>query len=226
MSQPPQRPPGQVTPGDGTPGPSVHSNEGAASSQDAGDPAARRRADSGAVSDRPAAERNANVSGHVRPGLERALLGSRFLALIPVIVLVFASAGAFVYDAAFFVHTVEDVVRSPFPEEGKAGTLLIIIDLFLVGATTLIAALGFYELYIGMSPSVRARLPAWLVMRDLDDLKTRVVSMLILVAAAAFADAVVNFHGGRDILYFGVAVGVVISALTAFLRFGAGKHHG
>lgn len=160
------------------------------------------------------------MPGPVRPGLERVLLGSRLLALIPVIVLVLASAGAFVYDAALFVHTVQSVVHSPFPEDGKSGSLLAIIDLFLVGATTLIAALGFYELYIGVSPGVRARLPRWLVMQDLDDLKARVTSMLILVAAAAFVDAVVDFHGGRDILYYGIAVALVIAALTAYLRFG------
>jgi uncharacterized membrane protein YqhA len=160
------------------------------------------------------------LPGPIRPGIERALLGSRLLALIPVVVLVFATAGAFVYDAALFIHTIVDTVHSPFPEDGKAGTLLAVIDLFLVGATTLIAAIGFYELYIGVSPRTRARLPNWLVMHDLDDLKARVVSMLILVAAAAFVDGVVNFHGGKDILYYGVAVGVVIAALTAYLRFG------
>lgn len=162
--------------------------------------------------------------GGVRPGLERVLLGSRMLALIPVIVLVLATAGAFVFDAALFAHTVETTVHSPFPEDGKAGALLAVIDLFLVGATTLIAALGFYELFIGVSPGMRARLPDWLVMRDLDDLKARVVSMLILVAAAAFVDAVVNFQGGRDILYYGIAVAVVIGALTAYLRYGPGRH--
>lgn len=172
----------------------------------------------------PAAQPNMNLPGAVRPGLERALLGSRLLAIIPVIVLVLASAGAFVYDAALFVHTVQSTVHSPFPEDGKPGALLAIIDLFLVGATTLIAALGFYELYIGVSPGMRARLPQWLLMRNLDDLKARVTSMLILVAAAAFVDAVVGFHGGRDILYYGIAVAVVIAALTAYLRFGAGRH--
>jgi uncharacterized membrane protein YqhA len=178
-----------------------------------------------AAVDRGAAgERDVSLPGPAGPAVERALLGSRMLALIPVIVLMLATAGAFVYDAALFVHTVAEAVHSPFPEDGKAGTLLGIIDLFLVGATTLIAALGFYELYIGVSPGIRARMPAWLVMRDLDDLKARVVSMLILVAAAAFVDAVVNFTGGRDILYYGIAVAVVIGALTAYLRYGAGRH--
>ncbi len=44
--------------------------------------------------------------------------------------------------------------------------------------------------------------------------------MVILVAAVTFVDDVVESKGGLDALYTGVGVGVVIAALTAFLRFG------
>lgn len=172
----------------------------------------------------PEAERDVSLPGPVRPGFERGLLGSRALALIPVVVLVLATAGAFVYDAVLFAHTVVSVVHSPFPENGKAGDLVLIVDLFLIGATTLIAALGFYELFIGVTPGTRARLPGWLVIRDIEDLKARVVSMLILVTAASFVEEVVDFRSGHDILYFGIAVAVVIGALTAYLRYGTGRH--
>jgi uncharacterized membrane protein YqhA len=65
------------------------------------------------------------------------------------------------------------------------------------------------------------RLPAWLKMDDLNDLKARVISMIILVAAVTFTDvAVESKGGGLNTLYLGAAVAVVIAALTAFLRFG------
>ena len=57
-------------------------------------------------------------------------------------------------------------------------------------------------------------------MRDLNDLKARVISMIILVAGVSFVDDVVESKGGLDTLYLGVGVGVVIAALTLFLRFG------
>jgi uncharacterized membrane protein YqhA len=57
-------------------------------------------------------------------------------------------------------------------------------------------------------------------MHDLDDLKARVISMIILVAAVSFVVAAVESKGGLDTLYLGVGVAVVIAALTAFLRFG------
>jgi uncharacterized membrane protein YqhA len=64
------------------------------------------------------------------------------------------------------------------------------------------------------------RLPAWLKMHDLNDLKARVVSMIILVAAVAFVDVAVQSESSPNTLYLGAAVALVIAALTAFLRFG------
>jgi uncharacterized membrane protein YqhA len=63
-------------------------------------------------------------------------------------------------------------------------------------------------------------LPGWLKMDDLNDLKARVISMIILVAAVTFTDVAVESKGGLNTLYLGAGVAVVIAALTAFLRFG------
>jgi uncharacterized membrane protein YqhA len=161
-------------------------------------------------------------------GFEWGLLVSRLLILIPVIVLVLSAAAAFIYDAALFIRTARDVIADPFPLGNRISLLLLVIDLFLVGATLLIAAIGFYELFISRVDvgGRRGGMPKWLVMNDLNDLKARVVSMLVLVTAVSFVDVVVDSHGDRDVLFLGVAVALVIGALTAFLRFGAGGREG
>ncbi|MGE5291263.1 MAG: YqhA family protein [Micromonosporaceae bacterium] len=162
-------------------------------------------------------------------GFEWGLLLSRLLILIPVIVLVASAAAAFVYDAAVFIQLFGDVIAQPFPLGNRIGRLLLVIDLFLVGATLLIAGIGFYELFISrVDVGGKRGMPGWLVMNDLNDLKARVVSMLVLVTAVSFVDVAVEFHseGGHDILFLGVAVALVIAALTAFLRFGAGGREG
>jgi uncharacterized membrane protein YqhA len=86
----------------------------------------------------------------------------------------------------------------------------------------MISAFGLYELFIsrieGGGPGMR--LPGWLRMHDLNDLKARVISMIILVAGVSFVDVVVEFKDEVDTFYLGAAVAVVIVALTAFLRFG------
>ena len=96
------------------------------------------------------------------------------------------------------------------------------MDTFLVGATLMIVAFGFYELFIIKSERQGRRywLPSWLKMHDLEDLKARVVSMLILVAAITFVDRTVEAHDEQEVLFLGIGISIIIAALTAFLWFG------
>ena len=176
-----------------------------------------------------AAERNpADASPVENPwprlgrGFERALSLSRIVVVVPVIVLLLSALASFAYGTDVFVRSVTHVVDDPELTTHNLGFLLLLTDLFLIGATLLIAAFGFYDLFVGTigasGPGVR--LPGWLRMHDLDDLKARVISMIILVAAVSFVVAAVESKGGLDTLYLGVGVAVVIAALTAFLHFG------
>lgn len=151
--------------------------------------------------------------------VERGLAASRWLVLIAVVVLVIAAAGAFVYGADVFFGNLADVVAEPLPVANRIGLFLLIIDFFLIGATMLIGAVGFYELFLGRLDR-NLPLPRWLQMHDLNDLKARVIGMVVLVAAVSFAEFLVDAHNGLDILELGGGVAAVIGALTFFLRFG------
>jgi uncharacterized membrane protein YqhA len=146
---------------------------------------------------------------------------SRFVVLLPVVTLVVAATAAFVYGVAVFVNGVADVIAHPFPVGNRIGLFLLVIDLFLVGATLLIAAVGFYELFVArVAPEQRSGIPGWLRMDDLNDLKARVISMIVLVVAVAFVEFVVDQSAGIGVLEIGAGVALVITALVAFLRFG------
>jgi uncharacterized membrane protein YqhA len=172
-----------------------------------------------------AASAEAFGAGEARPQLERrlerALSLSRLVVVVPVIVLLLAAISSFAYGTDVFVRSVTRVVEDPNLTSHNLAFLLLLTDLFLVGATLMIAAFGFYDLFVtGVDASSGLRLPGWLRMRDLNDLKARVISMIILVAAVSFADVAVESADGLNTLYLGAAVALVIAALTAFLRFG------
>jgi uncharacterized membrane protein YqhA len=153
---------------------------------------------------------------------ERALSLSRIVVVVPVIVLLLSAMASFAYGTDVFVRSVTHVVDDPQLTSHNLSFLLLLTDLFLVGATLMIAAFGFYDLFIGTIGASRpsVRLPGWLRIHDLDDLKARVISMIVLVAAVSFVVVAVESKSGLDTLYLGVGVAVVIAALTAFLRFG------
>jgi len=152
--------------------------------------------------------------------LGQALSLSRIVVVVPVIVLLLAAISSFAYGTDVFVRSVSRVLEDPELTSHNLGFLLLLTDLFLVGATLMIAAFGFYDLFItridARSPSLR--LPDWLRMRDLNDLKARVISIVILVATVTFVDVVVESEAGLNTLYLGAAVALVIGALTAYLR--------
>ena len=159
------------------------------------------------------------AGGPVQRDFERGLSLARLTVLLPVVVLVLSGVGAYVYGTAMAVHSVGDIADHPFYEHNLR-LFLIEIDLFLIGATLLISAIGFYELFIGdIRVGGIARMPAWLEMHDLNDLKGRVLGMIVMVLAVSFVELAVDEGSGLKTLEVGGGVALVIIAVTAFLRF-------
>lgn len=164
-----------------------------------------------------------------RHWFEHVLAWSRFIVYVPVVFLLADAAGAFAYGSAVLISTVFDVhVATRTQVEGILGRFLVVMDAYLVGATLMIAAFGFYGLFIARTEPAGQRywMPSWLTMHDIEDLKARVVSMLILVAAITFVDVAVQARDNVGVFYLGAGISIVIAALTMFLRFGRGRGGG
>jgi uncharacterized membrane protein YqhA len=152
-------------------------------------------------------------------GLERALTGSLRLAIIPVVLLVLGAIGAFGYAVALFIHSANEVISHPFPVGNKIGLFLLDIDLMLIGATLLISAVGLYELFVReITPGAATRIPAWLDMHDLNDLKGRIIAMIVMVLAVSFVEMAVDSTDGRLVLELGGGIALVIVALAIYIR--------
>jgi uncharacterized membrane protein YqhA len=168
------------------------------------------------------------IGRRVRRDFERGLSLTQLTVVLPVIVLLLSGVGAYVYGTIYAVHSVIDISDKPFVPRNLQ-LFLIEIDLFLIGATLIIAAIGLYELFVARIDPAHTRrpLPAWLEMNDLNDLKARVISMIILVTAVSFADVLLEFASDTlDVLYLAAGVAVFIVALTIYLRFGSSDNGG
>jgi uncharacterized membrane protein YqhA len=81
-----------------------------------------------------------------------------------------------------------------------------------------ILAIGLVELFI-----TELRLPQWLVIHNLGDLKGKFIDVLQLVAAIKFLEKLVTAKSPLDVLWYGLAVAVVIGVLLAVRVVRPGK---
>jgi uncharacterized membrane protein YqhA len=154
--------------------------------------------------------------------LRPVLNASRYLVLAAVIGALAASLALFVYGLAeTVVVIVQAIAKAEVSSKGAKALALEfieIVDLFLLGTVLLMIALGLYELFI----SSDLELPDWLQIRTFDDLKLKLVGVVIVVLAVLFLGHVVAWDGQRDLLRLGAGIALVIAALTYFLSTSKG----
>jgi uncharacterized membrane protein YqhA len=168
--------------------------------------------------------RNGQSNG-VEVGLLKTLLaGSRFLIALAVLGSYVAAVAVIVYGGI----TVYDVVKEAFshdigPKGAKALAVeaIELIDIFLLGTVLYIVALGLYELFI--DPDLP--MPQWLRIATLDDLKEKLLGVVIVLLGVSFLSKVATWESGHDIAYFGAAIALVIVALAIYLRIGHSETH-
>lgn len=149
--------------------------------------------------------------------IHRLLLLSRYVILIAIIGSFLAALTLLIYGSLEIFQTIGETITSgKIDSKGAkqlALTFIQLVDLFLLGTAFYIIALGLYELFIDDT----VPMPDWLQINDLDDLKGKLVSVLIVVIAVFFLGQVAEWDGQRDLLGYGTAIALVIAALTYFL---------
>ena len=85
------------------------------------------------------------------------------------------------------------------------------IDLFLIGIVLLIFGFGIYELFVSEIDFANAKFTeSTLKIRDLDQLKNKIIKVVIIVLIVKFFEKVLkfseNFTTPMDILYFGLSI--------------------
>lgn len=139
-------------------------------------------------------------------------------------IIILAVAGSFVsavallvYGAVLAFRTVVEAATSGYVSSKGMKALVLssieVVDTFLLGTVLYIIALALYELFIDDTVPV----PDWLSIHNLDDLKYKLVGVVVVVIGVLFLGQVMSWDGQRDLLGYGVAASLVIAALTYFL---------
>jgi uncharacterized membrane protein YqhA len=152
------------------------------------------------------------------PRHHRAVLGlivgsSRFGVLFAIFGLGLASTLLLIYATLVVLKTIWDTVTSSTLDVDYAKHIAVVFieltDAFLLGTVLYIIGLGLYQLFIDAT----LPLPGWLKINTIDQLKSKLVGVIVVLLGVSFLAAVVEGSAGRGLLDLGIATSVVILAL-------------
>jgi uncharacterized membrane protein YqhA len=91
-------------------------------------------------------------------------------------------------------------------------SMLTAVDTLLLGTVVLVVGYGLYGLFV--DPTLQ--MPEWLELRTLDDLKGKLIGVVVTIMGIAFLSYLVDSNQPNDVMAIGVAVGAVVLGLAAF----------
>lgn len=182
-------------------------------STDAALPVAADNAQDAAAEDAAAPQVPEESRGRRR---ERKLVGySRFMAIVP-------SVGLFISSMALTISTLISTVMVTF--EAACGRLemqdmlvdyIEFADFFLLAVVLYIMSVGLYSLFVDDGIDM----PSWLRIRNLDDLKEKLVGVIVVVMGVYFLGLLIHGTEPIDLLLTGIGIGAVVLTLAYFVRY-------
>lgn len=136
------------------------------------------------------------------------------LALVAVIGILILSIGVFGYSIYDIIKVFKVIIAQSAGTEEIILKALKSIDLVLLGVVFFVMGVGLFELFIGAIDN----LPDWLVIKNIDELKSMLIKVVIVVMGVSFSGRVITWDTQTDLLGYGVGLGAVIFALSYFLK--------
>ena len=149
--------------------------------------------------------------------MTRLIGNARYIVIIPVLMTLLAATALILFGAVETVVVIQQVIAKGDFSSKTAKSLLLsfieITDIFLLATVLYITALGLYELFI----DDRAPVPHWLAIHTLDDLKDKLIGVVVVVIGVGFLGQFTTWNGETNLLISGGGAALVIAALTFFL---------
>lgn len=91
-------------------------------------------------------------------------------------------------------------------------SVLAAVDTLLLATVLLVIGYGLYELFVDED----LHLPAWLQIHSLDDLKGKLIGVVVAVIAVVFLGELVEGSDAEATMMIGIGAGALVLALAAF----------
>ena len=144
--------------------------------------------------------------------MRRLIEYSRYVVILPAIG---SLVGGLILIAIGLWEMGSAAIKLVQPDvELKASTVSVLaaVDTLLLATVLLVIGYGLYELFVDES----VELPAWLQIHSLDDLKGKLIGVVVAVIAVVFLGELVKATDAEATMMFGIGAGALVLALAAF----------
>lgn len=153
---------------------------------------------------------------HIRSsirGIMKRIMGlTRYAVFVPAIASIIGALLLMAQGSWAMLMTVVDSVSNGYGLKETIVEVLTAVDAILLGTVLLVIGYGLYELFIDADLDV----PQWLRVYDLDDLKSKLIGVVVAIVAVVFVGVFVDSNRASDVISYGVGAGALVVGLAIF----------
>ena len=143
----------------------------------------------------------------------RKILGlTRYAVLVPSIASIIGALFLMGQGSLSIIIVVVDAVLNDAYLKDTIVDVLTAVDAILLGTVLLVIGYGLYELFV----DTRLEVPDWLQVRDLDDLKSKLIGVVVAIIAVVFVGVFVDSNRASDVVSYGLGAGALVAGLALF----------
>jgi uncharacterized membrane protein YqhA len=143
----------------------------------------------------------------------KKILGlTRYAVFVPAIASIVGALLLMVQGSIEIVQVAIKAVTDPANIKLTIVEVLTAVDAILLGTVLLVIGYGLYELFIDSEIEV----PLWLRVEDLDDLKSKLIGVVVAIVAVVFVGVFVDSNRAGDVISYGVGAGALVLGLAIF----------
>jgi uncharacterized membrane protein YqhA len=143
----------------------------------------------------------------------RKILGlTRYAVVVPAVA---SMVGALLLMVQGSIAILEVVYEAAFQSAYLKVTIvdvLTAVDAILLGTVLLVIGYGLYELFVDDQLDV----PRWLEVKDLDDLKSKLIGVVVAIISVVFVGVFVDVNRASEVLAYGLGAGALVAGLALF----------
>lgn len=143
----------------------------------------------------------------------RRFLGfTRYVVFVPALASIIGAVLLMIQGSIEMCVVVYKSIVTDYLLKESVVDVLTAIDAILLGTVLLVIGYGLYELFVDPDLPV----PAWLRVKDLDDLKSKLIGVVVAIIAVVFVGVFVDSNRASEVIAYGVGAGAIVIALAAF----------